>query len=60
MLEMIVLGQVPGTHLQITFSWLMAAAFVSIVWLDAKGQAQQPASKKRKPTRRAKVTRRTA
>jgi hypothetical protein len=31
MLEFIVLGQIPGTHFQITFAWLLASVLVLIL-----------------------------
>jgi len=36
MLEFIVLGNIPGTHLQITLAWFIAIVFGALVWLDIK------------------------
>lgn len=36
MLELIVLGQIPGTHLQITFAWCAIALLFLLIWLDVK------------------------
>lgn len=36
MLEFIVLGQIPGTHLQITFAWCVLALFIGLLWIDLK------------------------
>ncbi len=38
MLEMIVLGQIPGTHFQITFSWFVAMAFLGLFFVDYRSQ----------------------
>lgn len=34
MLEFIVLGQIPGTHIQITISWFIVGIFVVYMWFD--------------------------
>lgn len=36
MLELIVLGWIPGTHLQITFAWCMVGLLACLIWLDVK------------------------
>lgn len=36
MLEFIVLGQIPGTHIQITFAWCVVVLLIGLVWLDLK------------------------
>ena len=36
MLEFIVLGQIPGTHLQITFAWCVIALLGGLLWIDLK------------------------
>lgn len=36
MLELIVLGQIPGTHIQITFAWYLFAALGIIAYLVRK------------------------
>lgn len=36
MLELIVLGQIPGTHLQITFAWCAVAVLGLFIWADIK------------------------
>lgn len=36
MLELIVLGQIPGTHFQITLSWLLFGVLLFVLWLDVK------------------------
>lgn len=32
MLEFLVLGQVPGTHIQITFAWYLFAALIGLAY----------------------------
>ncbi len=39
MLEFIVLGQIPGTHLQITLSWFVFTLFGLIAWYDLRVHA---------------------
>lgn len=36
MLEFIVLGQIPGTHVRITITWLLFATLLLVIWLDIK------------------------
>jgi len=36
MLEFIVLGQIPGTHLQITLAWFVFAILGILIWADIK------------------------
>lgn len=36
MLEFIVLGQIPGTTLQITFVWFMLVVLIGLLVLDVK------------------------
>lgn len=36
MLEFIVLGEVPGTHIQITFAWFTLLLVAGLIWLDYK------------------------
>lgn len=36
MLEFIVLGQIPGTHLQITLAWFVLAILGLLIWADIK------------------------
>lgn len=38
MLEMIVLGQIPGTHFQITITWFAALALAGLFWIDWRSQ----------------------
>lgn len=49
MLEFIVLGQVPGTHIQITFTWFLFAALIGLVVVDQRmkkfAHAKKPGSK---------------
>lgn len=65
MLEFIVLGQIPGTHLQITLAWFAFAILGLLIWADIKFHAQKeiaktPAKKSRnsnakRTTRRARA-----
>ncbi len=34
MMEFIVLGQVPGTHTQVTFSWVLFSALAGLFYLN--------------------------
>jgi hypothetical protein len=34
MLELIVLGQVPGTNIELTFSWILALSAILLTWLE--------------------------
>lgn len=34
MLEFIVLGQVPGTHIQVTFTWFLFAALAGLMYFN--------------------------
>ena len=36
MLEVIVLGKIPGTPLQITFTWFLFMSLVAFIYLDIK------------------------
>lgn len=36
MLEFIVLGHIPGTHLQITFAWFAVGILAALVWADVR------------------------
>jgi hypothetical protein len=36
MLEFIVLGIIPGTHYQITFNWILAAASLILIIIKAR------------------------
>lgn len=36
MLEFIVLGQIPGTDIQITFAWFAVALLCGLIWADMK------------------------
>ncbi len=36
MLQFIVLGQIPGTHFQLTFAWFVFAILMGLIWLDLK------------------------
>lgn len=36
MLEFIVLGQIPGTHFQITFAWFALGLLAGLIWVDYK------------------------
>lgn len=36
MLELIVLGQIPGTNIQITFAWIVLVVLGSILYFDFK------------------------
>lgn len=38
MMEFIVLGQIPGTHLQITFSWFLFAALGGLWYFSHKAK----------------------
>jgi hypothetical protein len=42
MLEFIVLGQIPGTNLQITIAWFVLIIFALIVWADIKFHRPNP------------------
>lgn len=54
MLDVIVLGHVPGTNLQITFTWVLFLALVAVIWFDIKlHRDHQPASKKKPSSRQA-------
>jgi len=60
MLEFIVLGQIPGTHLQITLAWLAFATLGLLIWADIKFHSQKPlqkstAKKSKKTTSRARA-----
>lgn len=59
MMEFIVLGQIPGTHIQITLSWLIFALFGLLLWADIKlhtvKRNNTKTSKKSRPTRRARA-----
>lgn len=60
MLEFIVLGQIPGTNLQITLAWFAFAILGLLLWADIKlhihSKALQPATKKtRKSSSRARA-----
>lgn len=44
MLEFIVLGQIPGTHLQITLAWFVFAILGLLIWADIKFHAQKRAN----------------
>lgn len=54
MLEVIVLGHIPGTQMQITFAWVLFVVVVSMVWLDVKlHKNRKSAPKKRQTTAKA-------
>lgn len=36
MLEFIVLGQIPGTHIQITFAWCLIVSLILLIWVDLR------------------------
>ncbi len=36
MLEFIVLGEIPGTHIQVTLAWFVLIVFGLIIYLDLK------------------------
>lgn len=36
MLEFIVLGQIPGTHLKITFAWCLIVSLILLIWIDLR------------------------
>lgn len=60
MLEFIVLGQIPGTQLQITLAWFAFALLGVLIWADVKFHAHRttkktPAKKTRKSTTRAQA-----
>jgi hypothetical protein len=60
MLEFIVLGQIPGTHLQITLAWFVFAILGVLIWADIKFHnsktATKPLTKKsRKSTSRSQA-----
>lgn len=52
MLEFIVLGQIPGTHLQITLAWFAFAILGVLIWADIKFHNHRSATKKA-PVRKA-------
>ncbi len=41
MLEFLVLGQIPGTHIQITFAWYLFAALGIVGYVIHKLKSQQ-------------------
>ena len=45
MLEFIVLGQIPGTQLQITLAWFVFAVLGVLIWADIKFHANKTANK---------------
>ncbi len=45
MLEFIVLGQIPGTHLQITLAWFAFAVLGLLIWADIKFHAKKKTTK---------------
>ena len=45
MLEFIVLGQIPGTQLQITLAWFVFAVLAVLIWADIKFHANKTAKK---------------
>jgi hypothetical protein len=47
MLEFIVLGQVPGTHIQITFAWCVVILLFGLIWLDLKIHRDRKTTSKR-------------
>jgi uncharacterized membrane protein len=51
MLEFIVLGQVPGTHIQITIAWYIMGLLVGLIYFDLKVHR---ARKNQKSAHRAK------
>ena len=57
MLEFIVLGQIPGTHIQITVAWFAFAILGLLVWADVKFHTAKkaPAKKTRKAASRARA-----
>lgn len=55
MLEFIVLGQIPGTHLEITIAWFVFGLLGVLIWADiklhaARAQSASPKSRSRKTT----------
>lgn len=50
MLEFIVLGQIPGTHIQVTIAWFAFAMLGLLIWADLRFHAQR-ATKTKKSTR---------
>lgn len=36
MLEFIVLGEIPGTHIQVTLAWFVLVVFGLIIYIDLK------------------------
>lgn len=60
MLEFIVLGQIPGTQLQITLAWFVFAILGVLIWADIKFHASKntqksPAKKSRKTTNQSRA-----
>lgn len=57
MLEFIVLGQIPGTHLQITLAWFAFAILGLLIWADIKFHAakKSTAKKPRKTVSRSRA-----
>lgn len=46
MLQFIVLGEIPGTHLQITFAWYAIFLLAGLIWLDVKIHKSHSSTKK--------------
>ena len=49
MMEFIVLGQVPGTHMIITFSWVLLAALAGVLSLNYYIRKSRTASDDKQP-----------
>lgn len=55
MLEFIVLGQIPGTHLQITLAWFALLTLGLLIYGDVKFHKASQNTKTKKRTRKARA-----
>lgn len=56
MLEFIVLGQIPGTHIQVTIAWFAFALLGLLIWADVRFHTHR-ATKAKKSTRHQRQAR---
>lgn len=56
MLEFIVLGQIPGTHIQVTIAWFAFALLGLLIWADVRFHTHR-ATKTKKSTRHQRQAR---